>query len=576
MLTRLIAKYLKPYWYYVLAVLVLQAIAVVMNLYLPRLNGEIIDDGIAKGDTDFIWSRGLLMLGVAAVQMAVALAAVYSTARAAMKLGRDLRTDIYKKVASFSEKEVRAFGPGSLITRNTNDVQQVQLLTMQSGTLLVMAPLMAIGGTFMALQQDVKLSSVLAVAIPVMLVVASLFVWRMIPKFRAYQEKLDSVNRILREQLTGIRVIRAFVREPIEEKRFGQANYDIMKIGRQTGSLFVLLFPSIMLILDLTIVAVLWFGSQRVDLGDLELGVVMAFMQYVMQILSGVLMATFMMIMIPRAAVCAERIQEVLSSESAIKPAANPRRDWVSPGTLQFEDVSFQFADAEAAVLKDVSFRVEAGQTVAVIGSTASGKSTLVSLVPRLFDVTEGSVRVGGVDVRELDQEFLWSAIGLVPQKAFLFSGTVESNLRLAAPEATEEEMWAALETAQAADFVREMDGGLKAHIAQGGTNVSGGQRQRLAIARALVRRPQLLIFDDSFSALDLTTDAKLRQALWRDFPGTTKIVVAQRVSTIRDADLILVMDNGRIVDAGQHQELAETCDTYKEIIESQLAAEAV
>lgn len=576
MLTRLIAKYLKPYWYYVLAVLVLQAIAVVMNLYLPRLNGEIIDDGIAKGDTDFIWSRGLLMLGVAAVQMAVALAAVYCTARAAMKLGRDLRTDIYKKVASFSEKEVRAFGPGSLITRNTNDVQQVQLLTMQSGTLLVMAPLMAIGGTFMALQQDVKLSSVLAVAIPVMLVVASLFVWRMIPKFRAYQEKLDSVNRILREQLTGIRVIRAFVREPIEEKRFGQANYDIMKIGRQTGSLFVLLFPSIMLILDLTIVAVLWFGSQRVDLGDLELGVVMAFMQYVMQILSGVLMATFMMIMIPRAAVCAERIQEVLSSESAIKPAANPRRDWVSPGTLQFEDVSFQFADAEAAVLKDVSFRVEAGQTVAVIGSTASGKSTLVSLVPRLFDVTEGSVRVGGVDVRELDQEFLWSAIGLVPQKAFLFSGTVESNLRLAAPEATEEEMWAALETAQAADFVREMDGGLKAHIAQGGTNVSGGQRQRLAIARALVRRPQLLIFDDSFSALDLTTDAKLRQALWRDFPGTTKIVVAQRVSTIRDADLILVMDNGRIVDAGQHQELAETCDTYKEIIESQLAAEAV
>ena len=576
MLTRLIAKYLKPYWYYVLAVLVLQAIAVVMNLYLPRLNGEIIDDGIAKGDTDFIWSRGLLMLGVAAVQMAVALAAVYCTARAAMKLGRDLRTDIYKKVASFSEKEVRAFGPGSLITRNTNDVQQVQLLTMQSGTLLVMAPLMAIGGTFMALQQDVKLSSVLAVAIPVMLVVASLFVWRMIPKFRAYQEKLDSVNRILREQLTGIRVIRAFVREPIEEKRFGQANYDIMKIGWQTGSLFVLLFPSIMLIMDLTIVAVLWFGSQRVDLGDLELGVVMAFMQYVMQILSGVLMATFMMIMIPRAAVCAERIQEVLSSESAIKPAANPRRDWVSPGTLQFEDVSFQFTDAEAAVLKDVSFRVEAGQTVAVIGSTASGKSTLVSLVPRLFDVTEGSVRVGGVDVRELDQEFLWSAIGLVPQKAFLFAGTVESNLRLAAPEATEEEMWAALETAQAADFVREMDGGLKAHIAQGGTNVSGGQRQRLAIARALVRRPQLLIFDDSFSALDLTTDAKLRQALWRDFPGTTKIVVAQRVSTIRDADLILVMDNGRIVDAGQHQELSETCDTYKEIIESQLAAEAV
>lgn len=576
MLTRLIAKYLKPYWYYVLAVLVLQAIAVVMNLYLPRLNGEIIDDGIAKGDTDFIWSRGLLMLGVAAVQMAVALAAVYCTARAAMKLGRDLRTDIYKKVASFSEKEVRAFGPGSLITRNTNDVQQVQLLTMQSGTLLVMAPLMAIGGTFMALQQDVKLSSVLAVAIPVMLVVASLFVWRMIPKFRAYQEKLDSVNRILREQLTGIRVIRAFVREPIEEKRFGQANYDIMKIGWQTGSLFVLLFPSIMLIMDLTIVAVLWFGSQRVDLGDLELGVVMAFMQYVMQILFGVLMATFMMIMIPRAAVCAERIQEVLSSESAIKPVANPRRDWVSPGTLQFEDVSFQFADAEAAVLKDVSFRVEAGQTVAVIGSTASGKSTLVSLVPRLFDVTEGSVRVGGVDVRELDQEFLWSAIGLVPQKAFLFAGTVESNLRLAAPEATEEEMWAALETAQAADFVREMDGGLKAHIAQGGTNVSGGQRQRLAIARALVRRPQLLIFDDSFSALDLTTDAKLRQALWRDFPGTTKIVVAQRVSTIRDADLILVMDNGRIVGAGQHQELAETCDTYKEIIESQLAAEAV
>lgn len=576
MLTRLIAKYLKPYWYYVLAVLVLQAIAVVMNLYLPRLNGEIIDDGIAKGDTDFIWSRGLLMLGVAAVQMAVALAAVYCTARAAMKLGRDLRTDIYKKVASFSEKEVRAFGPGSLITRNTNDVQQVQLLTMQSGTLLVMAPLMAIGGTFMALQQDVKLSSVLAVAIPVMLVVASLFVWRMIPKFRAYQEKLDSVNRILREQLTGIRVIRAFVREPIEEKRFGQANYDIMKIGWQTGSLFVMLFPSIMLIMDLTIVAVLWFGSQRVDLGDLELGVVMAFMQYVMQILSGVLMATFMMIMIPRAAVCAERIQEVLSSESAIKPAANPRRDWVSPGTLQFEDVSFQFADAEAAVLKDVSFRVEAGQTVAVIGSTASGKSTLVSLVPRLFDVTEGSVRVGGVDVRELDQEFLWSAIGLVPQKAFLFAGTVESNLRLAAPEATEGEMWAALETAQAADFVREMDGGLKAHIAQGGTNVSGGQRQRLAIARALVRRPQLLIFDDSFSALDLTTDAKLRQALWRDFPGTTKIVVAQRVSTIRDADLILVMDDGRIVGAGQHQELAETCDTYREIIESQLAAEAV
>lgn len=574
-LARLLTRYLRPYRWLLAGVLVFQLCSALAMLYLPNLNARIIDEGVAQGDTGFIWRAGGYMLLVSLGQIIASITATYFAARAAMQVGRDLRDDVYGRVSGYSEREISQFGAGSLITRNTNDVQQVQMLAMMGATMLVSAPMLAIGGIIMALRQDVGLSWLIAVSVPVLLLVAGLIISRMVPLFRSFQTKLDAVNRIMREQLTGVRVVRAFVREDIEGERFRGANTDIMVVGRKIGSLFVVLFPLAMLVLNVTVVGVIWFGGIEVDNGNVQVGTLFAFMQYIGQILMGVLMATFMTVMIPRAAVSAERITEVLTSDSTLAVPAEPVRGTPRPGEVDFDDVTFAYPEAEHPVLSGVSFTARQGQTVAVIGSTGAGKTTLVSLIPRLFDTTGGTVRVGGVDVRDRDVEELWAGIGLVPQRPFLFAGTVASNLRLGQEDATDADLWRALEIAQASDFVSQMEGGLEARIAQGGTNVSGGQRQRLAIARALVRRPAVLLFDDSFSALDLATDARLRQALWRELPDVTKIVVAQRVSTVTGADQILVLEDGRVAGLGTHDELLETNQTYREIAESQLAVEA-
>ena len=574
MLGKILFQYLKQYRWLLLGVLVFQFISAMASLYLPRLNADIIDNGVSKGDTGYIWSTGSVMLVISLGQIVAAIIATYFAARAAMAAGRDIRRDVYEKVSGFSEREVSKFGPGSLITRNTNDVQQVQMLAMMGATMLVTAPLLAIGGVIMAVQQDAQLSWLIAVSVPLLLVFALIIVSRMVPLFRSFQKKLDAVNRVMREQLTGVRVVRAFVREDIEEERFAVANTDIMVVGRKVGSLFVLLFPVAMLVLNVTVVGVIWFGGIQVNEGSVEIGTLFAFMQYVGQILMGVLMASFMTIMIPRAAVSAERIGEVLSSESTLTRAENPVTEFPERGSVEFDDVELTYPGAEFPVVRGISFRAGKGETVAIVGSTGSGKTTLISLIPRLFDVTGGAVRVGGVDVRDADLDELWKGIGLIPQRPFLFSGTIASNLRFGREEATDEELWKALEIAQGKDFVQEMDGQLGARIAQGGTNVSGGQRQRLAIARAIIHQPDVLVFDDSFSALDLTTDARLRQALWRELPDVTKIVVAQRVSTITEADRIVVLEDGQMVGHGTHEELLNTNETYREIVQSQLGVE--
>lgn len=575
MLVKLLVQYLRPYWPLLVGVLVFQGLQALAALSLPTLNADIIDNGVARGDTGYIWTSGGIMLLISFGQIAGSIIATLFAARAAMQLGRDLRRDVFERVSSFSEREVSQFGPGSLITRNTNDIQQVQMLVMMGCTMLVAAPMMAIGGIIMALRQDIGLSWIIWIAVPVLLILVGLIVWRMVPLFRSYQQKLDGVNRVLREQLTGIRVVRAFVREDIERRRFDVANVDLTVVGRKVGELFVLLFPLAMLVLNISVVAVIWFGGVQVDAGETQIGTLFAFMSYVMFILMGVMMASFMTVMIPRAAVCAERVGEVLATRSSLERPVDAVAEFPEPGTVELVGAGFTYPGAEHPVLGDVSFRAERGETVAIVGSTGSGKTTLIGLIPRLFDVTEGEVRVGGVDVRRADPEQLWANIGLVPQRPFLFSGTIESNLRFGKGDATEAEMWRALEIAQARDFVEQKEGGLQARVSQGGANFSGGQRQRLSIARAIVHEPEILIFDDSFSALDLATDARLRQALWRELPHVTKIVVAQRVSTIVDADRIVVLEDGRTVGIGTHDDLLATCETYREIVESQLGAEA-
>lgn len=579
MLWKLLVEYLRPQRRLLIAVVIFQLAQSIASLYLPTLNADIIDEGVAKGDTGYILSVGSLMLFITLVQIACAVVAVYFGAKAAMGLGRDLRDAIFTRVGEFSEQEVTRFGAPSLITRSTNDVQQVQQLVLMSATLMVAAPMLSIGGVVMAVRQDAQLSWLIAVSVPVLLAGVGLIITRMVPLFRKMQVRIDTVNRVLREQLTGIRVVRAFVREDIETARFTRANEDVTDTALRAGRLMALAFPVVMLVLNVSSVAVIWFGSFRIEDGSMQVGTLIAFLSYLLQILMSVMMATFMAVMIPRAAVSADRIGEVLDTESSVRPPEHPVAagagiGGAGSGELEMHDVGFAYPGAEQPVLSGISFTARSGQTTAIIGSTGSGKTTLVNLLPRLFDATSGSVRFDGVDVRELHPDLLWGHIGLVPQRPYLFSGTVRSNLLYGKPDATEEELWRALATAQAQDFVREMEGGLDAPISQGGTNVSGGQRQRIAIARALVKRPELYIFDDSFSSLDTATDARLRQALKRDTSGATLVIIAQRVSSIADADQILVLDDGRIVGRGTHSQLLETSETYREIVSSQLAAE--
>ena len=570
MLMTLLRRYLAPYKSEIGIVVVLQLVGTIASLFLPSLNADIIDRGVVTGDTDYILRIGAVMLGVSLLQVACSVVAIYFGARAAMAFGRDLRSAIFRRVASFSGREVASFGAPSLITRNTNDVQQVQMLVLMTLTMMVSAPIMMVGGVVMALREDVGLSWLVLVAVPVLGAAIGFIVSRMIPGFRLMQTRIDTVNRVLREQATGIRVLRAFVREPFETARFGRANAEVTEVAMSVGRWMAAMFPVILLVLNVSSIAVLWFGGMRVDAGTLEIGALTAFLSYLVQILMSVMMATFMLVMVPRAAVSSDRIGEVLETESSVVPPVEGVTEVHGVGQLDLRGVGFTYPGAMHAVVNDVTFSARPGQTVAIIGSTGAGKTTLVNLIPRLFDTTSGTVRVDGVDVRDLDPDTLWSKIGLVPQTPFLFSGTVASNLRYGKPDATDQEMWGALEVAQARDFVEAMPEGLEGPITQGGTNVSGGQRQRLAIARALIRRPDIYLFDDSFSSLDQSTDARLRRALKPVTANSTVLIVAQRVATISDADQIVVMDSGTVVGLGTHEELLATCTTYQEIVESQ------
>jgi ATP-binding cassette subfamily B multidrug efflux pump len=574
MLGKLLVRYLKPFWPLLIGVVIFQAGQSIAALYLPNLNADIIDKGVVKGDTGFILMNGAIMLGITLVQIACSIAAVYFGARTAMGLGRDLRGAIFRRVGEFSEREVSKFGAPSLITRTTNDVTQVQMLVLMTCTMLIATPIQSIGGVIFAIRTDAQLSWILVVAVPVLLVGVGGIIVRMVPQFRKMQTRIDAVNRVLREQLTGMRVVRAFVREPVERARFQVANEELTDTALRAGRLFALMFPFVMLVLNVSSVAVLWFGGFRIEDGDLQIGSLTAFLSYLIQILMAVMMATFMAVILPRAAVSADRIAEVLDTEPSVVMPEHGITELVQVGQVELRDATFSYPGAEQPVLRDVSFTAKRGQTTAIIGSTGSGKSTLINLLPRLFDVTGGGVLIDGVDVRELDPDLLWSKIGLVPQRAYLFSGTVASNLRYGNPDATDDDLWNALEIAQGRDFVEAMPEKLEAPIAQGGTNVSGGQRQRLAIARALVKRPEIYVFDDSFSALDTATDQRLRAALAREVGDATVIVVAQRVSTIIDADQIIVLEDGAIVGSGTHDELLTTSTEYSEIVASQLSTE--
>ncbi|MER7910682.1 MULTISPECIES: ABC transporter ATP-binding protein [unclassified Streptomyces] len=571
MLIRLLRTHLRPYRKPIALLVLLQFLQTCASLYLPTLNADIIDNGVVHGDTGYILRFGALMVGVSVVQVVCNVGAVYYGARTASALGRDVRGAVFDRVQSFSARELGHFGAPSLITRTTNDVQQIQMLVLMAFTLMVSAPIMCVGGIVMALGQDVPLSGVLLAVVPVLGVSVSLIVRRMRPLFRTMQTRLDTVNRVLREQITGNRVIRAFVKDGYEEERFRGANAELTDVSLATGRLMALMFPTVMTVVNVSSVAVVWFGARRIDGGDMEIGALTAFLAYLMQIVMAVMMATFMFMMVPRAEVCAERVEEVLSTDSSVVPPAEPVTALDRRGHLEVRGAEFRYPGAEEPVLKDVGLVARPGETTAIIGSTGSGKSTLLGLVPRLFDATGGEVLVDGVDVRALDPALMARTVGLVPQKPYLFSGTVATNLRYGKPDATDEELWHALEVAQAADFVRNLENGLNAPISQGGTNVSGGQRQRLAIARTLVQRPEIYLFDDSFSALDYETDALLRAALAEETADSTVVIVAQRVSTIRDADRIVVLDEGRVVGTGRHRELMADNETYREIVLSQL-----
>ena len=573
-LFRLLGAYLRPYRSHLAAIVILQLLAVVASLVLPSLNADIIDNGVARGDTGHILSRGAVMLGVSLVQIVCQIGAAWFGARAALGFGRDVRAAVFSRSLSFSAREVNQFGAPSLITRTTNDVQQVQQLIMMSAFMIVQAPIMMIGGLFMALREDLGLAWLVAVSVGALALVIGVIMAQTLPLFATMQIKIDTLNRVLRERLTGLRVIRAFVREPHEGARFAEANRDLTDVGLRVGRRMMTLFPTVGLVMNLGTVGVMWFGALRIASGELQVGQLTAFIQYLSLILMSVMMSTMILMIGPRAAVCSTRIREVLTTSSSVVPPANPVDHVDVAGHVTFDGVGFTYPGAEAPVLSDISFSLTPGKTTAIIGSTGSGKSTMIGLVPRLFDATAGRVLVDGVDVRDLDPDVLWAQIGLVPQRAYLFTGTVASNLRYGNPDATDDDLWAALEVAQARDFVESMPAGLESPISQGGTNVSGGQRQRLSIARALVRRPNIYIFDDSFSALDVATDARLRAALAPETADAAVLIVAQRVSTIVDADQIVVLDDGRIDGIGTHEHLLATCPTYAEIVDSQLRAE--
>jgi ATP-binding cassette subfamily B protein len=575
-LRRLLKSHLAPYRRLLWIVVALQAIQTTATLALPALNADLINDGVLVGDNGFIWRTGGIMIGFSVVQILFGAAAVWFGAQAAMGFGRDLRRDLFHQVTDYSAREVGRFGASSLITRITNDVQQVQMLVVIAATMMIAAPLTMLIGIVLAIREDAGLSVILLFAMPGAVLLLGLIVALMVPAFQLMQERVDRVNGVLREQITGIRVVRAFVREPQEQARFAVANDELTETALRTGRLMAATFPTVGFIVNISSLAVLWIGADRISDGRMQVGSLVAYISYLIQILIAVVMATFMASMVPRAAVAADRIIQVLDTDSSVRPPEHPVTDVPERGTLEFRDVAFRYAGAEQPVLSGISFRVAAGETTAIIGSTGAGKSTLVNLVARLFDASEGAVLVDGVDVRELDPDLLWGRVGYVPQQAFLFSGTVASNLRFGRPDATDEELWEALEVAQASGFVQTMPEGLESPIAQGGTNVSGGQRQRLSIARALVARPEIFVFDDSFSALDLATDARLRAALQPVTREAAVLVVAQRVSTIRDADQILVIEDGRIVGRGTHDELVVRCPTYAEIVASQLGEGAV